>query len=336
MHTSTSGIVDATFTCVEEFQARASKAFVPLRITPASPAGGSDARTARTAAGRRNGDGFRAHFRGIQVNDLIVTRIGCTPTVVRRDDASAPACDSPRMLKVALQQRGHGVVVQGGRESEVAPGDLVAYETGIPYRLRFQEPYDTVVIGIPWPALGAHADLLGDRTARAVPASEGVRPLVATLLTGLSDLSTDLDTAPAPATLHLADALVSLVVSTFAGVTPHDSGTGGDIADQILAHCHANLADPGLSLVSVARAHGVSVSYVQKRLRARGIALGSWIRRQRLHRIRRDLRDPALAQRGTAAIAARWGIMDAAHLGRAMRAEYGATPSEIREAAGLA
>ncbi|RNL86738.1 AraC family transcriptional regulator [Halostreptopolyspora alba] len=331
MSTSTGESLDVVSTRVEEFQEQASSAFVPLRIAPLGCPGTSGGRVVHTGGETtRSGSGFRARFRGLRVNDLVVTRIRCTPTLVSRNDAVVDS-GTPRLLKVALHQRGRGHIAQGGKECTVSAGELVAYETGRPYQMRFPEAYDTVVLGIPWAALGAHAELLSGRTAQPVRASEGVRPLVTTLLTELADLEAGLNDAPAPSTLHLADALVSLVVSTF---TDTASAEGGEeVTDRILAYCRANLSDPGLSLASVARAHGVSVSFVQKRLRARGITLGAWIRRQRLSRIRRDLQDPALEQRSSAAIAARWGITDATHLGRALKAEYGVTPSEIRGAA---
>lgn len=320
MRTTASYAVDAGVTSVEGIQALASAAFVPLRISTVGEAG------------------FRARFRGMRVNDLVVARVRSTAAEVRRDDAaiSTVGGDVPRMLKVALHQHGRGHVAQAGRECAVKAGDLVAYETGQPYQMRFPEAYDTVVVGIPWSALGPHAELLGGRTARAVPTAAGTRPLVANLLTGLTELSdpgSGVGEEATPSTLHLADALVSLIVATFAEVAPAHAETGSDITDRILAYCQANLGDPGLSLESVAGAHGVSVSYVQKRMRARGITLGAWIRRQRLHRIRRDLQDPSLSRRSSAAIAARWGIMDATHLGRALKAEYGTTLSQLRDAA---
>ena len=98
----------------------------------------------------------------------------------------------------------------------------------------------------------------------------------------------------------------------------------------MLAHCLASLADPGLTVESVARAHGVSVRYLHKVLAPTGHTLSAWIRRQRLERVRRDLVDESLHGRTASAIAARWGITGTEHLSRALKAEFGMTANEIR------
>jgi transcriptional regulator GlxA family with amidase domain len=56
-----------------------------------------------------------------------------------------------------------------------------------------------------------------------------------------------------------------------------------------------------------------------------------YIRHLRLEAVRRDLRDPLQANRSVAAVAARWCFVDAAHFSRVFRAEYGYSPSEIRD-----
>ena len=45
---------------------------------------------------------------------------------------------------------------------------------------------------------------------------------------------------------------------------------------------------------------------------------------------RADLASPAMAHLSLPLIAARWGVLDAAHVSRAFRAAYGVTPSQYR------
>ncbi|PXY19422.1 helix-turn-helix transcriptional regulator [Prauserella muralis] len=139
----------------------------------------------------------------------------------------------------------------------------------------------------------------------------------------------DLAEAPAlPPGRQLADALASRVLAELGEPAP--PGDGDDLADRILAYCLANLADPELSVETVAGAHGISTRYLQKVLRRRKIRLWAWIRSRRLERIRDDLRDPRLAHRTVSAVAARWGVTDATHLSRALKAEFGRTATQIR------
>lgn len=130
---------------------------------------------------------------------------------------------------------------------------------------------------------------------------------------------------------HLTDALVSLVISELLDVPVERAES--ELADRILAYCATRLADPTLTVESVARAHRISVRYLHKTLESRDLKLSAWIRRRRLEGIRRDLADPALVDRTAAVIAARWGMLDPTHLSRALKAEFGRTAAEIRRSA---
>ncbi|MFV8267686.1 helix-turn-helix transcriptional regulator [Mycolicibacterium peregrinum] len=102
------------------------------------------------------------------------------------------------------------------------------------------------------------------------------------------------------------------------------------LSERIRNFCLVNLEDPGLCVESVASAFGVSTRLVHKVCSAEGFTLAAWVRRQRLDRIHHDLAEPSLRHRSTAAIAARWGIVDPGHLARQFRGEYGKSPSEVR------
>jgi AraC-like DNA-binding protein len=65
-------------------------------------------------------------------------------------------------------------------------------------------------------------------------------------------------------------------------------------------------------------------------------SVAGWIRHRRLERCRRDLLDPARLAEPVSAVAARWGITNAAHFSRAFRAVYGTTPVDYRRAAMVA
>ena len=295
---------------VERFQQLASDTFAPLRIRPDQ----ADDTTGPTNS-----------LRSAKPGEVLVTRITGGPCTVLRTRSLIGSGDQ-ELVKVALYGRGRAGVEQDGRQCRPAPGDLVVYETQRPYELRFWDPFDIVVLGIPRKLLGPHSDPLVSRTASPVPTDGGGRRLAAALL---RDAASDLDACTGSGGPHLADALVSVVLSALAeqpiSVRPAD-----DLAERILTYCLGRLSDPRLSPESVARAHHVSVRYLHKVLQQRGMTLASWIRGRRLERIRRDLADPALADRSVSVIAAGWGVLDATHLSRALRSEFGQSAAEIR------
>jgi AraC-like DNA-binding protein len=99
---------------------------------------------------------------------------------------------------------------------------------------------------------------------------------------------------------------------------------------RVQAFIEARLGDPELSPGTVAAAHNISPRYLYKLFEAeeQGRGVAGWIRQRRLERCRRDLLDPALAGRPVSAIAARWGLTNAAHFSRAFRTTYGLAPVE--------
>jgi AraC-like DNA-binding protein len=76
------------------------------------------------------------------------------------------------------------------------------------------------------------------------------------------------------------------------------------------------------------------VRYLYKLFEGRQSGVTAWIRQRRLERSRRDLLDPALADRPVSAIAARWGLTDPAAFSRLFRATYGIPPLEYRRTMG--
>ena len=298
--------------CVDgdRFAALIASTFAPVRVRPLV-------------------DGtFRSSVRSAVAGEVRVSVVSGSPCVVTRDLGLINPTDPP-LLTVALHRAGRAGVVQDGRQCLLGPGDLVNYVTSRPYELTFWEPYEAVVITVPLAALGTHADTLAGRTAIAVGTDCGPRDVVGALFEGLAakvDSCTLGDTSRSKE--YLADAIVSLVIAELVDVAPQ--GAGDDLADRVLAHCLSHLSDPDLTVESVARAFGVSVRYLHKVLAPTGSTLSTWIRRQRLERICRDLADESLHGRTASAIASRWGLADAGHLTRALKAEFGMTASEIR------
>jgi len=95
-----------------------------------------------------------------------------------------------------------------------------------------------------------------------------------------------------------------------------------------------HLADPELSVGSIAQAVGLSVAHVHRLLRkGEDGPLAHFIWGQRLEACKRRLADPAAAGRSVSEIAFGLGFSDAAHFSRAFRARFGASPRQWRERA---
>jgi AraC-like DNA-binding protein len=118
-------------------------------------------------------------------------------------------------------------------------------------------------------------------------------------------------------------------------VTPvSSSDRTGSLVAPFLQRLVAHLADPGLDPVAIARANHISVRYLHKLFHDQGTSVARWVRERRLANCRRDLEDPALAQRGGHAIARRWGFEDPAHFSKIFKASFGEPPGAYRQITG--
>jgi AraC-like DNA-binding protein len=272
---------------------------------------------------------FDATVQAGNAGAVTIARLRSTPHRVARGPGVISSVD-PELIKAVLQLEGTLLVSQDDRRDRVRPGELVILDTTRPYSLVAGGPCEVLVVGVPRALLGASVDLISRRTAVPVVPDSGPRAVIAAFLTDLADHIPDL---PGAAGRHLGDGVASLLVAAFMDGCPPEPELGADLADRILAYAHANLADPGLSVTSVARDHGISPRQLHKLFLRRGYTFAAWVRRERLARVRRDLLDVALARHTTAAIAARWGMVDPSNLSRRLKAEFGQTAAEIRRCA---
>jgi AraC-like DNA-binding protein len=129
---------------------------------------------------------------------------------------------------------------------------------------------------------------------------------------------------------RLGTALLDLLTAAFAGSNGAPESQQAALWHQLIAYIEAHLADPDLTPGTLAAAHHVSVRYLHRLFETGGETVAGRIRRRRLERCRHDLLDPALRDRPVAAIGARWGLRNPAHLTRLFREAHGLPPAAYR------
>ena len=312
---------------LERWRCELARAFVPLE--PAAVHTGA----------------FRAALRATEFDGLTLAEVSGSGQVVRRTAATIRLAD-PAYYKVGLQLTGHGLLEQDGRQARLDPGDFAIYDTTRPYRLRFDAPFRMLVVMCPRTALPVPARLLGERTAVAVHARDGIGAMVSPFLGGLAQLldgAACVQVGQPPATPaaevragrrrlgggHLGTAVLDALAAAFDD-DPGPSDSAGALLTRVHDHIERHLGDQDLGPDSIAAAHHISVSYLHKLFARDDETVAGRIRARRLERCRRDLRDPALASRPVSAVAARWGLVNPAHFSRAFRAAYGVSPTTHR------
>ncbi len=296
---------------IATFRAAVSDSFVPLQVSSSGA------------------DRFRSVIRGAAVDEVHVTDLRATPHVVERTPELIARGDRP-YFKLSLMLAGTGLLVQDGREAVIAPGDLAVYDTDRPYSLVFDEDFRTMVVMFPKHLLSLPPDLVGQLTAVRISGQDGLGSVVAPYL---SQLATNLDQLAGLTGARLAHSALDLVTTVFTrelGLDEISADPHRALMQRIRAHIDRHLASTELSPATIAAAHYISTRHLHGLFQEQGTTVSTWIRTRRLEQCRRDLLDPMLADRPVAAIAARWGFVDAAHFSRAFKAAYGVSPSDYR------
>lgn len=103
----------------------------------------------------------------------------------------------------------------------------------------------------------------------------------------------------------------------------------GSIRSDILGR----LRHSDLSAEGIAARHGISSRYVRKLFEEDGSSFSSFVLAERMRGVRRMLVDRRYAHLNIAQIAHESGFGDVSYFNRAFRRHFGATPSDVREAA---
>jgi transcriptional regulator GlxA family with amidase domain len=167
---------------------------------------------------------------------------------------------------------------------------------------------------------------------RSMPAGNGIAGVLAYVMSDLAQYGDGYEPAVAA---QLATTALDLIGTAARLAGPESGATPDSVRDrirraEIYMHMRQRLADPALTVQSVAAAHGISVRHLDRILNADGVSPASWIRRQRLDQCRRDLLDPTQRSTPVAVIGGRWGFPDPVVFNRTFQREYGLPPGEYR------
>jgi AraC family transcriptional activator of tynA and feaB len=225
--------------------------------------------------------------------------------------------------------RGVELVREGGRELALRPGDVVLWDGMQPTEVEIVEsfykrtllfPRDRVLAVCPrLAALDALPSLDGSASARLL-----VRYMNALALE-LPRMDQTAGEAAASAALELLRAAVE------PSLPSSRSANRAAIRAEVGRHVRSHLQDPQLGPASIARAYSMSVRALHALFEDVDASVAGLVRSERLARCLEDLQR---ANGGSVTdIAFRWGFCDGAHFSRVFKREFGATPSDVRQAA---
>jgi AraC-like DNA-binding protein len=223
------------------------------------------------------------------------------------------------------------VLAHGGRRTRLTAADMALVD---PVRPVTYTSSATTHVSIVFPRALVPlrpADLTRVTGVR-VPGDQGAGALVSTLA---RQLPRHLDDCGSAEAARLGGAVVDLLCLALSAYLDNERILPPEafhraLLQQVYAFMDEHLGVATLTPTEVAAAHHISLRQLHKLFQSEPFTVAEWIRQRRLERCRRDLLDPRQQTRPVSAIAARWGLPDAAHFSRIFKRAYGAPPTQFR------
>jgi AraC-like DNA-binding protein len=261
---------------------------------------------------------------------LCVAEVSTDTVRLRRDSrlvSSGPTDDLLLLIKVEGSSRADS----GQAVTRIPPGGAILFDPRHPYdvisegrSLEFVVTCPRILVPTPEGDRGTAIKCQLPSTSVSLRALAGILGELAVLdpesveLNELSGLSaTVID-------------LMGTLLRSAASKPEQLSGPAGSQLRVLQAYALRELANPDLSVETMAASHGVSVRHVSAVFQKADLSPASFIRGERLARARADLENPRHAHRSVAEIARSWGFYDMTTFARAFRRAYGIVPSGVR------
>lgn len=240
----------------------------------------------------------------------------------------------PEVHRLVLAVSGRPRVAQDDRALRLEPGQFTVYDFTRPYDLDYDGAVELAVFTLPHGSLSLPFDALTQLTAVPIDGTAGTGALAASLL---GRVAAEQGTYKPASASRLSTVMTDLVSAALAERLDEPDVVAYESQERLLvlrvrAFIEQNLSDLRLDPAAVAAAHHLSVRHLHRLFEAEHTTVAAWIRHRRLERCRTDLADPALRHHPVSAVAARWGLTDAAHFSRLFRRTYGLSPTEHRRA----
>lgn len=272
---------------------------------------------------------FHASLSAAGADGVVFTEVKAKPQLVQRT-AETIECGGSGYYKVSLLLSGTGILIQDGREIVMQPGDISFYDTSRPYSLLFNEAFRNLIMMFPKDRLEFPAVLTDALTAVSLREQHDLAKAVAPFI---AQASPQLPQLPAIARTKLAHTSLELINTMLSAIldveqTPRDPHEV--MLQKIYSYINANLGSTELTPGNIAAAHYISVRHLHALFASHDTTVSTVIRKRRIEQAKAELLDPALSTRTIAAIASRWGFVDAAHFSRVFKQQCGISPSELR------
>jgi AraC-like DNA-binding protein len=241
--------------------------------------------------------------------------------------------DGDDAIALLMNMAGTMTLSQRLREASLDAGNAVAVLHAEPATMISQGGKFGIIV--PRAALASRVKNVEDATMRPIASSDqGLRLLIGYFTAMSEELPLATPALRELVVTHVHD-LVAMVIggSTGADAIANTGSMRAARLAVIKADIAEHIVDRNLTLKALGARQHLTPRYVQKLFEEEGITFSEFVLRQRLARAHGMLNDPRFAEQTISSIAFAAGFGDLSYFNRAFRARYGATPTDVREAA---
>ncbi len=267
------------------------------------------------------------------IGDLMLVDCAASPFLGHRSRAVMAGLPNTttheNVLGFQFVCKGVELVREGGRELALKAGDVVLWDGMQPTDVEIVEAFYKRTLLFPRDQVVAVCPRLAD--TRALPSLEG-SATARLLVRYMNALALELPQLEPAAAIAAAGAALELLRAAVEPSLPTArSATRAALRAEIVRYVRIHLQDPALGPAAIARSYAMSVRALHALFEDAQESVAGLVRSERLARCLEDLQRPNGGS--VTDIAFRWGFCDAAHFSRVFKRRFGATPSEIRQAA---
>lgn len=270
----------------------------------------------------------RARFQ--EAGRVKLCELSSSSVAVVREARSAER-EAREFVKVAVQLSGRSLFMQSGREVLLDGQGWTFYDTARPYRVVNLTPVRQFVILVPKADLhlsGAQLASYGVRKFGEASAVARIFPNYVNSILSEGVRATDYESA---ALGDVATNLLRLSISGTAG--EHASVSARETLEfQVKHYIRMNIADPELSVQSIAERFGCSKRHLHRAFAESDVSLSDFIWQSRLERCAEALRAKVHRHLPVGEVAFNHGFSSFSHFSRAFRQRFGCSPSAYRQA----
>jgi AraC-like DNA-binding protein len=272
-----------------------------------------------------SGEPFSARTSRWQLGSLALVQTVHDRGDGRRGSAEIGAND-PDLVGMLYMRRGTISLDFEGRPVVLRAGDLVMWDSARRGGFATSGRVDNQTLVIPREHLTMQAPGYEAMYGRPFRSGHPAATLMGSFLSSLSPVVESLDSEARDAVADAALDIARAVVSTSDDPQPRQ-GSGSQLM-AVRLYIDANLGNPGLAPLTIARANAISLRTLHRMFESTDDSVSGFIRTRRLSRCRADL------LRGTdetvSTIAHRWGFRNMSFFSRLFRERYGVSARELQ------